>query len=649
MRRQLFIERLETRRVFATLGATNTAVLDFDGESMNDEEIREAWRFWDSSDFKDVENGTVTFPSFHTLFTSDREQLDISGDGTTNSDDATLAIDMIVAKVRQDFASYDLDIVVGDQDDHRDMFRDDVLGDSLVIIAGGIDNTSFRSTPAGGWAGYDEGNESDGLALAFTGSRAHFSVSRLVNSVAKTISHELGHSFGLRHHRADPTGATDPITHSIMIAGGSDTTRDFSFHNRSYDTERGGEDRDPQNAHEILSTARVLGLSDDPWMTVLEPGVLTVHGSGAADTISVGSVEADSWNVRLAGANTQVDVNSVDRSSLNPFEQALDVIELRSDDGDDVIEVDGSIIVNVFANGGDGNDTLQLTGSDAHVDLTSTADTKLQSIEVFDITGSGDNILTLDASEVLNTSPVTKTLTVIANRGDAVNIGNGWTLIGTEIDHGKFVRVLSQSATLRLIGPSDWTTPRDPLDVNASGEISPIDALQVINELTEPKFSADGTLVDAASINEFPNRFFDVTADGFVSPLDALRVINFINDALQSDGEAEPIAADTNLVNARVPAFTPHLDKSVSTGYSALSREATIERPVISVAAFLANSQRSHSLPIANVESQDGQPISRRSLRRALTLDEFTGSVDELLAKDWIVVVGGRGGPSGPV
>ncbi len=142
---------------------------------MNDGEISEAWRFWDTSDFKD---GEVTFPSFHSLFSTERTQLDIDGDGTTSADDAELAIAMIVQRVRQGIAPYDLNIIVGDQDDHRDMFHNDILGDALAIISGGIDNTTFRDTPAGGWAGYDEGNPRDGLALAFTGSRGSMSLRR---------------------------------------------------------------------------------------------------------------------------------------------------------------------------------------------------------------------------------------------------------------------------------------------------------------------------------------------------------------------------------------------------------------------------------------------------------------------------------------
>jgi hypothetical protein len=112
-------------------------------------------------------------------------------------------------------------------------------------------------------------------------------------------------------------------------------------------------------------------------------------------------------------------------------------------------------------------------------------------------------------------------------------------LTGTEVDGGNFVRVLGRQATLRLIGPRDWTNPIDALDVDASGEVSPIDVLLVINELNDPQFATANVLIDAASLTTFPNRFLDVSADGFVTPLDALQVINFLNDSAQLTVESE--------------------------------------------------------------------------------------------------------------
>ena len=63
-----------------------------------------------------------------------------------------------------------------------------------------------------------------------------------------------------------------------------------------------------------------------------------------------------------------------------------------------------------------------------------------------------------------------------------------------------------------------------PTDVNASGEVSPIDALLPINELNNRLVSDPVTGLLDLPAN--PPPFYDVNNDGFVSPVDPLMVIN---------------------------------------------------------------------------------------------------------------------------
>lgn len=68
-----------------------------------------------------------------------------------------------------------------------------------------------------------------------------------------------------------------------------------------------------------------------------------------------------------------------------------------------------------------------------------------------------------------------------------------------------------------------WQNPVNPLDVDQSSLVTPVDALQVINRLNH---SSDGFLG-----LERPAGLpcYDSNGDGWVSPLDALRVINVLN------------------------------------------------------------------------------------------------------------------------
>jgi uncharacterized delta-60 repeat protein len=87
-----------------------------------------------------------------------------------------------------------------------------------------------------------------------------------------------------------------------------------------------------------------------------------------------------------------------------------------------------------------------------------------------------------------------------------------------------------------------WHNARRPLDVNDSGGLTPVtalDALVVFNLLNASRSSANIPVEATAVIgNPF---FYDTSRDNFVSAIDALRVINFLN--AQATGEGERASA----------------------------------------------------------------------------------------------------------
>ncbi len=106
-----------------------------------------------------------------------------------------------------------------------------------------------------------------------------------------------------------------------------------------------------------------------------------------------------------------------------------------------------------------------------------------------------------------------------------------------------------------------WHNAAMPLDVNADGSISPLDALLIVLELQ--RRGTNSTLSSTRSAIVAP--FFDTNADGVLSPLDALLVISQLQrqGRVQGEGEAykaedaKPISADTrdienaHLINKR--------------------------------------------------------------------------------------------------
>lgn len=75
----------------------------------------------------------------------------------------------------------------------------------------------------------------------------------------------------------------------------------------------------------------------------------------------------------------------------------------------------------------------------------------------------------------------------------------------------------------RFMLSANWRNPADILDVNADGNVSPIDALVVINYLNR------GNSSTLPLIRPEDSPFVDIDANGNVDPIDALRVINYLN------------------------------------------------------------------------------------------------------------------------
>ncbi|HGK5880611.1 Ig-like domain-containing protein [Enterobacter cloacae] len=91
----------------------------------------------------------------------------------------------------------------------------------------------------------------------------------------------------------------------------------------------------------------------------------------------------------------------------------------------DVASLTGAVI-----QGGEGTDTLKLLGADQHLDLSALTHT-IQSVEVFDITGTGNNTLTLSAGDVLENATQNlfhdndfNQMMVKGDAGDTVNLSD---------------------------------------------------------------------------------------------------------------------------------------------------------------------------------------------------------------------------------
>ncbi len=99
-----------------------------------------------------------------------------------------------------------------------------------------------------------------------------------------------------------------------------------------------------------------------------------------------------------------------------------------------------------------------------------------------------------------------------------------------------------QSPVANAIIPPAATrqNPRNRMDVNADGRVSPVDVLYIINELNNPGGSTFVLATPSEASASSPTIYLDVNEDGRVSPIDALFVISYLNLASQ-----EPIDVAT--------------------------------------------------------------------------------------------------------
>ncbi len=78
--------------------------------------------------------------------------------------------------------------------------------------------------------------------------------------------------------------------------------------------------------------------------------------------------------------------------------------------------------------------------------------------------------------------------------------------------------------------PWPWTNPDNHLDSNGDGQVTPLDALVIINYLNR------GGPVVLPEIETVPDVFYDVDTNYLVTPFDALAIINYLNRQPGLDG-----------------------------------------------------------------------------------------------------------------
>lgn len=222
----------------------------------------------------------------------------------------------------------------------------------------------------------------------------------------------------------------------------------------------------------------------------------------------------------------------------------LDMTGTSGDDTLNLANLDAIFAGLIGFNAGAGSDTLRLTGSGHILDLTSIDNADIQGLETIDITGDGDNTLTIDFSKVVDLSPTTGRLRIVHDDGDVVNYSAGWSVELPEIVAGQFVQVLDQNgAKLEVDNTTPFRNPFRRFDANRDGDVSPLDVLVIVNRLNIAGPGPLSTPTFTVGLTEY--FYIDINGDRSVSPIDVLQIINFLNSPTSSaEGETTGIRRD---------------------------------------------------------------------------------------------------------
>ncbi|MEI2578508.1 integrin alpha [Scytonema sp. PRP1] len=162
-------------------------------------------------------------------------------------------------------------------------------------------------------------------------------------------------------------------------------------------------------------------------------GRVTQRGSTGNDTLT-GSANFQT----LVGAQSDDQLNDGNFTNL----------VLYGGSGNDQINIRNANFRRI--DGGLGTDTLALASAGLTLNLTTTPNTKLSGIEQVDLTGTGNNSLTLNLRDLLSLSDTTNRIVVLGNTGDTVtSTGQGWVSSGTQtIGSNLYTRYVVASAVL---------------------------------------------------------------------------------------------------------------------------------------------------------------------------------------------------------
>ncbi len=230
------------------------------------------------------------------------------------------------------------------------------------------------------------------------------------------------------------------------------------------------------------------------------------------------------------------------------------------DDDDVAPTVAISVVGNSATEGDAGTTPLTFTVS---LSLASTETVTVQYATVAGTAAAGQDFTSASGTLTFAPGEIQKSVSVNV-LGDTQAEGNETFLLRLSNPQNSELSIDQATGTIvdddgQTGGPRPWQNPVEPMDVNNSGFISPLDVLIIINEINA---NGIGPLAPPSSSSP-PPPFFDVNGDDALTIMDFFLIINHINaraSALRSLAGPPPGEADTTMATRQPEVAPAHMD-----------------------------------------------------------------------------------------
>lgn len=218
-------------------------------------------------------------------------------------------------------------------------------------------------------------------------------------------------------------------------------------------------------------------------------------------------------------------LNDASQSVLvEAIEQTYGLVQVATEAGDDTVEIRGTRFTSI--NGGDGFDRFVMNLSEA-AEFVDLIDGRVAAFEAYLLRSDAAATLTIDLDSLKLIGGVENP--VFLN----IAAGQNWMFTGDGgygipiMKDGQFTQVITATqGEVQVVSETPWQNAYQVWDVNQSGDVSALDALVVINQLSRV---TDSELPPIESVEDFGGDYYDVSGDGLITALDALRVINRVS------------------------------------------------------------------------------------------------------------------------